>query len=100
MGFTLARTVTEEAAKIALTMGESDAAVVVPDTNNQVLVFPLRTRRGNAVASPISSVLSVPSSAPARVAARLRRVAFAMPTADYRPLTSDGVLIGIWTLAK
>ncbi len=38
MGFTLAPEVAEEAAKIALSMGESNEAVVIPGTQEQVLV--------------------------------------------------------------
>ena len=38
MGFTIAKEVAEQAAKIALTMGESEEAVIIPGTQDQVLV--------------------------------------------------------------
>ena len=38
MGFTLAKDLGEKAAKIALAIGESDEAVVIPDSSDQVLV--------------------------------------------------------------
>ncbi len=38
MGFTLAGDITVKVTTMARTMGTSDEAVVIPDTNNQVLV--------------------------------------------------------------
>lgn len=38
MGYILAKKVAEKAAKIALSLGEMDEAVIIPDTDGQVLV--------------------------------------------------------------